>query len=519
MHQTFKARVLFESLSGEILFAKNPVVFSIFRGMNVDHWLKVFIFSALLLYSCQPTGKEGSFATQPQVKSDLDQIRKRGYINALVDNNSVSYFIYKGAPVGYEYELLQRFARSINVDLKIKVITGVEEAFNLLNRGEGDVIAFPLTINMERKAYVSFTNPHFSTSQVLVQRKPADWATNPYEAEKKMIRNPVDLIGKDVYVMRGSSFKLRLENLSQEMGGNIIIHEDSAAAETESLILKVAKGEIDYTVTDQTLGMVNAAYYPELDVKTLMSMPQQIAWATRKNSPQLLEAVNTWMSKIKKNGTFQVIYDRYFKSPRSSLQHMNSDYSSLNGTKLSPFDEEIKESAKIIGWDWRLIASIVYQESNFKPNLTSWAGATGLMQLMPETGKRFGATNLHDPGQNIKAGVKFLKFLDNHWSKTIKDKNERLHFVLASYNVGLSHVIDAKNLARKYRKDPRKWEDVEKFMLLKSIPRYYRDPVAAAGYCRCEGPVIYVREVLYRYEQYKTHIAEIGSENRTLLVG
>src|SRR5882762_4871948 len=118
MHQTFKARVLFESLSGEILFAKNPVVFSIFQGMNVDHWLKVLIFSALLLYSCQPTGKEGSFATQPQVKSDLDQIRKRGYINALVDNNSVSYFIYKGAPVGYEYELLQRFARSINVDLK-----------------------------------------------------------------------------------------------------------------------------------------------------------------------------------------------------------------------------------------------------------------------------------------------------------------------------------------------------------------------------------------------------------------
>ncbi len=487
--------------------------------MNVDRWLKVLIFTALLHYSCQPPGKEPSFATQPLVKTDLKEIKQRGYINVLVDNNSVSYFIYKGAPIGYEYELLQRFARSLKVDLKIKVITGVEEAFNLLNKGEGDVIAFPLTVNMERKEYVAFTDPHFSTSQVLVQRKPEGWAANPYLAEKKMIRNPVDLIGKDVYVMRGSSFKLRLENLSQEMGGKIIIHEDSAAAETESLILKVANGEIDYTVTDQTLGMVNAAYYPELDVKTLMSLPQQIAWAVRKNSPDLLLASNEWMKKIKKDGTYQVIYDRYFKSPRSSVQHMSSDYSSLNGGKLSPFDDIIKANAKIIEWDWRLVASIVYQESNFKQNLTSWAGATGLMQLMPETGRRFGATNLHDPMQNIRAGVRFLKFLDNHWAKTIKDKNERLRFVLASYNVGLSHVIDAKKLAKKYGKDPTSWTEVEKFMLLKSNAKYYRDPVVAAGYCRCEGPVIYVREVLHRYEQYKTHIAEICSKNRTLLVG
>lgn len=485
-----------------------------------SYWLKILGYSALfVLFSCQPSPRESFIATSPQVSLDLEQIKKRGYINALVDNNSVSYFIYKGAPMGYEYELLQRFARALKVELKIKVITGVEEAFNLLNKGDGDVIAFPLTINLERKEYVAFTDPHFSTNQVLVQRKPADWAANPYAAEKKMIRQPADLIGKDVYVMRGSSFKLRLENLSKEMGGQILIHEDSAAAETESLIVKVAQGEIDYTVTDQTLGLVNAAYYPELDVKTIMSLPQQIAWAVRKNSPELQGACNKWMAHIKRNGTFQVIYDRYFKSPRTSVQRMSSDYSSLSGGKLSPFDEIIKENAKSIEWDWRLLASIVYQESNFKPNLTSWAGATGLMQLMPETGKRFGATNLQDPRQNIRAGVRFLKFLDKYWAKTIKDDDERLRFVLASYNVGLSHVIDAKNLAKKYNRNPTVWEDVERYMLLKSDPKYYRDPVAVAGYCRCQGPVIYVKEVLQRYEQYKTHIAEMCEGRRTLLAG
>ncbi len=476
--------------------------------MNPHRWLKFLLCSVVFYFiSCGPPRREPGISTQPVVQFDLEQIRQRGYISAIVDNNSMSYFIYRGTTMGYEYELLQRFAESLKVELKIKLITGVEEAFHSLNTGEGDVIAFPLTINQERKEIVSFTDPHFTTNQVLVQRRPADWAANPYLAEKKMIRNPIELIGKDVYVMKGSSFKKRLENLSSEMGGEILIHEDSVAAETESLIHKVVSGEIDYTVTDQTIAMVNAAYYPELDVKTLISMPQQIAWATRRNSPLLLAALNNWMVDVKKEGTFQVIYNRYFNSPRTALQHMNSDYSSLKGTKLSPYDDELKEGAKLIGWDWRLLASLTYQESNFKPDLVSWAGAIGLMQVMPVTGKHFGAVDLYNPKQNIKAGVRFIKFLDTQWEKTIKDKNERLKFVLASYNVGLSHVLDARNLAKKYNKSPEKWEDVEYFLLQKSDPKYYRDEVAVAGYCRCEGPVLYVKEVLNRFEEYKLHFA------------
>jgi membrane-bound lytic murein transglycosylase F len=476
--------------------------------MSFDRWLKFYLCSVIFcLFSCTPPRKEPSFAIEPTLQFDLKQIKERGYINALIDNNSMSYFIYKGTTMGYEYELLQRFASSIHVDLRIKVITGVEEAFHLLNTGEGDVIAFPLTINQERREFVTFTDPHFITSQVLVQRKPKDWAANPYLAEKKMIRNTVELIGKDVYVMRGSAFKLRLENLSQEMGGDIIIHEDSVATETESLIHKVVNGEIDYTVTDQTIGMVNAAYYPELDVKTLISLPQQIAWAVRHNSPELLKSLNQWLTEIKKEGTFQVIYDRYFNSPRTTQQRMASDFSSLSGTKISPFDEDFKEGAKTLGWDWRLLASVAYQESNFKTNLVSWAGAVGLMQVMPVTGEHFGASDLYNPKQNIKAGVKFLKFLDEQWEKTVKDKEERLKFVLASYNVGLSHVLDAKNLAIKYKKNPAKWEDVSYFLLQKSDPKYYRDAVAVAGYCRCEGPIIYVKEVLNRFEEYKLHFA------------
>lgn len=469
-------------------------------------YFKYLVSTLLLAAACTPRSEDAGFAKEPKVKFDLEGIQQRGYVNALVDNNSFSYFIYKGSSLGYEYELLKRFAKSIGVDLKIKVITGLEQAFHLLNTGEGDILAFPLTITNERKKYMSFTDSHFTTNQVLVQRKPADWRKNPWKAEQELLRNPVNLAGKKVYVMRGSSFKQRLENLADEIGGDIMIVEDSAQSETESLIHKVASGEIDYTVTDQVIARVNAAYNPDLDVNTVLSLPQQIAWGVRKNSPELLEALNTWFKKVERDGTHAVIFNRYFNSPRTMLQRMTSDYSSLQGTKLSPYDDELKAAAQELGWDWRLLASIAYQESNFKPNLVSWAGAVGLMQIMPETAAYFKVKNLYEPSQNIKAGVKLLKFLDRQWERTVKDQDERLKFILASYNVGLSHVQDARNLARKYDKDPTSWQDVEYFLLKKSDPEFYRDPVVVAGYCRCEGPVRYVKEVLHRYEEYKIHI-------------
>ncbi len=477
--------------------------------MNKTRALPFLLITGLLVFqTCKtPTERKSDFATEPTVSLDLDQIQKRGYLQAIVDNNSTSYFIYKGSSMGYEYELLKRLADYLKVDLKIKVISGVEEGINALNTGAGDVLAFPLTVTTDRKQYLSFTDTHYTTHQVLVQKKPANWRLQPpFLTEKKLIRNPVELIGKEIYVMRGSSFQQRLENLSQEIGGEIIVHPDSAAAETESLIRKVATGEIKYTITDQTIAMVNALYYPNLDINTVMSLSQQIAWGVRKNSPELVKVINLWLGQIKKSAVFQVIFNKYFDSPRFSLVNISSDYSSLAGDKISPYDEQIKKGAKELGWDWRLLASVVYQESNFDPKVESWAGAIGLMQVMPETGQHFGFNNLWNPHQNIRAGVKFLKFLDDQWTKTILDPDERLKFVLASYNVGFSHVLDARNLANKHGKSPVKWENEVEFMMLqKSNPKYYRDPVVTAGYCRCDGPVIYVKEVLQRFEEYKMH--------------
>ncbi len=466
---------------------------------------RYFILFLMFLLACsQPNN---TVLLTPVVDVDLELIKKRGYITALVDNNSFSYLIYKGRPVGYEYELLRLLAKELKVDLKIKIISGVENGIHQLNSGVGDILAFPLTVTQERMEYVSFSRPLFNSYQVLVQRKPENWRDmKQAEIDSHVVRDPDSLAGKEVHVMKSSSFAERMKILSQQIG-NIHVKEDSANAETESLIKQVALGNIDYTVADHPIAMVNANYYPNLDVSTILSAPQQIAWSVRKNSPELLNAINAWLIKIKKAPTFMVIYNRYFRSPRTSLLRVNSDYSSLGGNKISRYDEMIKAGAQKLGWDWRLLAAVIYRESKFISNDESWAGARGLMQLMPETARRFGAVNPDDPRQSIKAGVNYFRYLDTFWAKKVSDPEQRLKFVLASYNAGLSHIMDARKLAKKYGKDPAVWDDVEFYLLKKSDRKFYRDPVVTAGYCKCEEPVNYVKNVLQTFDEYKLHIA------------
>ena len=171
---------------------------------------------------------------------------------------------------------------------------------------------------------------------------------------------------------------------------------------------------------------------------------------------------------------------------------MQSDYSSLGGNKLSPYDDIIKQGADKLGWDWRLLAAVVYQESKFNPTDESWAGAKGLMQLMPETAKRFGATDLKDPKQSLKAGVNYLMYLEKYWTKRIPDQAGA-----AKVRFG---VIQCRPLAYSGCPEavPEVWQGRSKwygrgiFLLKKSDPKFYRDPLVTAGYCKCEEPVNYV---------------------------
>ncbi len=470
-----------------------------------------FLLVILILVSCHRGGNESETLDAREAKRftpvsfDLAEIRQRGSLIAIVDNSSTGYFIYKGQPMGYEYELLKLLADHLEVKLETKLTTSIDQAFEMLNNGEGDVIAYSLTITKKRKNYVAFADNHFTSRQMLIQRKPNNWRSlTADQIRKSLVRNQVDLIGKEVNVRKSSSFIDRLNNLSHEIGGDIIVLEEPDSIETEELIEKVAKGDIEYTVADEMVARVNASYYPNIDVKTPISFPQRISWAVRKNAPELLNKINFWQKKIKKEPTFNTIYNRYFKSPRSSKIRADSEFSSISSGNISPYDDLIKQIAEPLGWDWKLLVAQMYRESRFDPKAKSWAGAYGLMQLVPETGRRFGAKNLYDPEQNILAAGGFLKHLDSLWSKTISDEKERQKFVLASYNVGLGHVVDARNLAKKYDHNPIVWDNnVEKYLRLKAKREYFTDPIVKSGYCRGDEPADYVEDILEFSELYK----------------
>ncbi|HET7818932.1 MAG TPA: transglycosylase SLT domain-containing protein, partial [Bacteroidia bacterium] len=242
-------------------------------------------------------------------------------------------------------------------------------------------------------------------------------------------------------------------------------------------------------------------YYSQIDIRTAISFPQKIAWAVNKNTPDLLNSLNKWIELQKGTADFAYLYVKYFKNPK---ERNNSEYASFRGNKISPYDDMIIAYSREIGWDWRLLASMIYQESRFDPNAESWAGACGLMQMTHSTAQLYGLdTCAATPIQSIDAGTKHIIDLDNYWKKILPNSYERTKFVLASYNAGLGHVIDARKLAEKYGYNPNLWtNNVEKFILLKSKPQYYNDPVVKCGYCRGNEPYNYVRKILERYEHY-----------------
>jgi membrane-bound lytic murein transglycosylase F len=448
-----------------------------------------------MLHSCSP---------EEEVDLKIENLRDNKLV-AITGYNAYSYFIYKGQPMGFEYELVKKLAEHFNINLEVKVISSIEEMFKMLNSGEGDLIAFNLTITKDRLEKVDFTEPINITKQVLVQRKPDNWEKMKiHEIEKQLIRDPTELIGKTVYVRSSSAYVQRLINLSDEIGGDINVVEAEPGETIEDLIAKVASGKINYTISDDNIAQLNSVFHRNIDAETNISLSQRIAWAVEKKSDEFKANVNKWLDSMKSTVDFAVIYKKYFTNRYAYKKRVTSEYFSNTGGGISKFDDLIKKYSELVGWDWRLGSSLVYQESQFNPNTKSWAGAVGLMQLMPKTAEQVGITNRKNPKQNIKGGFKYLAFLDNLWKETIADSTERIKFVLASYNIGPGHITDARNLTKKYGDNPNIWFDnVEVYLRLKSKPKYYNDEVVKRGYARGKETVKYVKEILERYEQYK----------------
>ncbi len=436
----------------------------------------------------------------------LTEIREKGKLVAVTDFNSTNYFIYKGEPMGFHFELLRSFSDHLGIDIEIVAENDPDEAIKMLHSGKADLLAMGFLVNDKDEKKIIFSEPVDATRQVLVRRKHHDRqpAKDP-DIESNQVSTIDDLAGKTIYVQKGSSHAEWVKELSHRTGEKITVYE--VPLEPEELISLVESGEIEYTICNENVARVNASYYPDIDVNSVLSPVQDQAWALRKNnSGELLEELNKWISSYKNTMAYAHLYAKYFRNSRSN-SIVKSDYYALSTGRVSQWDEIIKTYSDSIDWDWRLLASLICQESRFVPDVMSHAGAYGLMQIMPETGRSMGIDITKSPRNNIKAGIRYISSLHSIFDPKIPDKNERLRFILASYNAGPGHVLDAMKLAEKNGKDPLKWENnVAVWMLKKSDPEYYNDSVVRNGYFRGRESVAFVTEILDRYQHYSNII-------------
>jgi len=461
----------------------------------------------LSLSSCDSADKTKSLESERfrVVDYDLDEIIESGVLRVITTYSPTGYFIYKGKTMGFEYELFKRLADHLEVGLEVILARNVDSVIPMLNRGDGDIIALGYTITSNRKEVVSFTDPYLITHQALIQKKPGNWRKMTLDnIDKALIKDVTELINDTISVRKNSSYYLRVKELSNELGDSIYIKVLPGKMSDEEIIRRVAEGEIKYSVIDYNKAAIHKSYFPDIDVRTPVSLSQRIGWAVRKTSPDLLKTINEGLVRIKSKPDYNVIYKRYFENRSYFNRRLDSEYYTGETGKFSKYDEIVKKYSSNLGWDWILVKSLIYQESMFRNNRKSWSGAQGLMQLMPATAEELGITDSNDPEQNIRAGSIYLKRMHDYW-ENIPDSIQRIKFAMASYNCGYGHIKDAQRLAQKYGKDSLSWDDgVDYFVKNLSEPKYYNDPIVEHGYARGSEPFEYVSDIFERYRNYKT---------------
>lgn len=419
----------------------------------------------------------------------MEKVLLNGKLEIATVYSTTDYYVYKGIPRGFHYDLAKDFATFLGVEMHI-----VEAQHNLdtiirhLEEGKFDLIAVSMTDTPERRTLLNFSAPLFTTGEVLVQHK-----------DSTLVHSPEELDGDTVSIKKDSPYADILHQLEDSLGIHIHIAEITDCSSEDAVHL-VETGRIKQTVMDENIAKALTTSMKNIDCSFQLSGGIAVAWATTSADTTLTDEINRWLAQVKRSGKLAHIYRRYFLSNATP----GSKYTLVKKGDISPFDEELKKESEYIGWDWRLLASVVYNESGFDPDAESHVGAYGLMQVIPETAALFNVFDYFQPDSNIYAGVRYLKYLDDLFLQYPMTEKEKTKFTLAAYNAGAGHVKDAMRLAKKYGKDPFVWDNNVAFCLQqKAYPEYYRDSLSLNGYCDGQQTVDYVQRVMETFNSYK----------------
>lgn len=473
-----------------------------------------FILLIPLLFSCSKgeaelvlSEKQSEEALSQNVSEpvhrDWAEIRNSGVLRMITHYSSNTYFLNQGMEVGFEYELVREFTRENDLALEIVIVGADENPFELLNSGAGDLIAANYTITPERREIAGFTRPYNLVDQMIV-----------YSAEISAYANTLEELVElqiPISVRRNSSYYTKLMDLKEE-GFELNIQILPDELDTEAALLEVSNGNLLATVADDNMFDAANRYIGGLLPGPVIAEKDTIAWAIRNNGPDLEAQMNRFLYKHfrftddrdrpRRSAFLNILTQRYFQESQQMARYFNPEWQQQTIGVISPYDELVRSVADSAGVDWLLITAMIAQESEFNPQSKSWAGAVGLMQVIPRFSE-ISYEDLYDPEINIREGVRIIKEHLEHYSYL--DRDNQWAFALATYNAGLGHVADARRLAIDRNKNPNEWENVSEALLMLMQRRYHQD--ARHGFARGIETVQYVKEIKNRYRTYQTIVA------------
>ncbi len=420
------------------------------------------------------------------ITRDLDAI-KDDTLRVLVLRDPLIWEERPRATTGLEYELLQRFARKAKLKLKVIPYDDPDSLLTALWNGTGDVGALQAVAHDEWRGHFATSEPYTTVLPVLARQRPGS-----DEEELPTIDT--------VRLAKGSPFAQQSHHFHKVYADQFVAHEVTE----DELLVRVVLGTAQAAIVSDLRAGHEARDFPVLEFSDPIGPAVELRFAMRASSPKLLAALNARLLDKAEVEARRSIIRAYVDDipPAGHLRSLRA--TGMGGDSVSPFDDEFRKHAAVTGWDWQLLAAMAWKETRFDSTVTSHQGAMGIMQFMPTTAAGMGLDSASHMGDHINAAGRYLRRLDTIWLRAVPDKQQRLRFVLASYNSGPGHIIDAQRLADQLGLDPSKWENnVERAVLLLAKPQYFQRAELKNGYCKGSQVFHYVRGVLTVYRQLK----------------
>lgn len=437
---------------------------------------KLNLQSADAMAACQNSKRVGATATL------LKRIYGRQYLRLVTLNGATSYYLdQNNQQAGLEYELARKFSNYLGVKLHITTVGSYRQMVEYLRHGQADIAAASLVVSPQRRRELRFGPAYQYVSPLVIYRR-----------GMPQPRTLGDLHPGSIAISALQPHAEYLQSLTPIVTGGVV-RPVTVEGTSEDLMALVWHKKMDYTVVNSHEWLLTRHGFPELRAAFPVANPQPVAWAMPNGCDHSLAGkISRFFKIINKNKELAQLLERYFG-------HVNQfDYvgtvkfiQHIKG-RLPAYRGLFEETARNQQLDWRLLASIAYQESHWDPKAVSPTGVRGLMMLTQKTATDLELNNRTDPKQSVYGGAVYFRQLMKRLPKAIVGP-DRSWMALAAYNVGYGHLMDARAITRKRGGNANKWIDVKMNFPLLTQREWYKK--TRNGYARGHEPVVYVENI------------------------